>query len=227
MLMTPADAAALLGVGAGAAAEDIERAWRTQARRWHPDLQGALTPRDRVHAAAQFVRVSEARQLLLSLPRGDGTPGAPAGATAPPRAPGGPAGTTFAPTGSSIYGDDGAQPWPNSWLFWTWTGILVVACVVSFLGGLQPYATFDLILRLLPLVFFSTAFALTGRAVFYRAMVIFVLISAALTVVFASFGTLFSLLLLLVPVIGLGVLGMRESRLRAAALREAARRAGH
>ncbi|MCU1404779.1 MAG: hypothetical protein JWQ43_1082, partial [Glaciihabitans sp.] len=39
------------------------------------------------------------------------------------------------------------------------------------------------------------------------------------TVVFASFGSLFSLLIVLVPVIGLGVLGMRMARLREAALR--------
>jgi curved DNA-binding protein CbpA len=49
----------LLGVPASASEDDIKRAYRRQAKRWHPDPH-----RGDARAAERMVRLNEARELL-------------------------------------------------------------------------------------------------------------------------------------------------------------------
>jgi hypothetical protein len=60
-----ADAAALLGVGADAAPGDVERAYRDQVTRCHPDRVADLHPAIRGQAEGLTVALNAARDLLL------------------------------------------------------------------------------------------------------------------------------------------------------------------
>jgi hypothetical protein len=62
---TTAEAAALLGIVAGAAAADVERAYRDQITRCHPDRVAELHPRIRGQAEGLTVALNSARDLLL------------------------------------------------------------------------------------------------------------------------------------------------------------------
>ena len=66
-------------------------------------------------------------------------------------------------------------------------------------------------LRLLPLAAAATAYALSGRRVFYALTIALLAASVLVTLALASFGSLVALALLLVPVIGLVVIGRRLS----------------
>jgi hypothetical protein len=90
-----------------------------------------------------------------------------------------------------------------------WSIILVVASLVSYLGGVLPRSELDLMLRLVPLTIVAIAYSITGRHWLFVATVILTGLSAAVTLVFPSFGSLLALLFLLVPVIGLSVMGKR------------------
>jgi hypothetical protein len=88
-----------------------------------------------------------------------------------------------------------------------WLGLYVVAALVSFLGGPLPYSGLDLWLRLLPLGLAAAAYARTGRQGFLAVVVALGGATAALTIAFASFGPLVSMILLAAPVLGLVALG--------------------
>jgi DnaJ-domain-containing protein 1 len=62
---TPAEAADLLGVAAGARAADVERAYRDQVTRCHPDRVAGLHPSIRGQAEGLTVALNAARDLLL------------------------------------------------------------------------------------------------------------------------------------------------------------------
>ncbi len=68
---TAADAAALLGVADGAPAAEVERAWRDQVTRCHPDRVAELHPAIRTRAESLTVALNAARDVLLgrSAPR--------------------------------------------------------------------------------------------------------------------------------------------------------------
>jgi hypothetical protein len=189
--MTPEEAAAILDVGLDATPSDVERAYRKLARTVHPDrLTGAS--RERVTAAGeQFARATLARDVLVR--EGEN----PTAATA-------------------AFGQDGhlgpQQPRRTSrWIVIGWLTVLFIAGVVSFYGGAVPFAAGDIVLRLIPLAAVATGFALTGRRVFYAATIALLAVSVLITLVFASFGSLLALGLLLVPVIGLVVQGRARS----------------
>jgi DnaJ-class molecular chaperone len=63
--MTPAEAAALLGVSGDAAPEEILRAFRRRARATHPDLLGQAPTPEVAAAEKRFVQVLAARDVLL------------------------------------------------------------------------------------------------------------------------------------------------------------------
>jgi len=223
--MTHDEAAAILEVSIDASLAEIDRAYRHLARVWHPDLLGDESVQRRAASEAHFVQVTAARELMIrslaeranpdradpNSPPGQGSTTnephgyAPGGATLPSE-------TRFTGGASSIYGDDGARPVPSTWLFATWAGLLGLACVLTFIGGPLPMSLLDLFLRLLPLVATSCAYALTGRPLYYRGLLLMMFATIVITFVFASFGSLLSLMLILVPVIGLGVLGRRTAQ---------------
>lgn len=63
--MTPDEAARLLGVPVGATAGEIEAAFVRLARQTHPDRLAGATPEEIAVASAEFVRVSDARLVML------------------------------------------------------------------------------------------------------------------------------------------------------------------
>jgi hypothetical protein len=180
--MTPEEAAALLRVRADAPARDIERAFRARARALHPDRLAGATPEQLADAAQRFAWISTAHQVLLRE-----AADRPVEATIEPDVP------APLPTGR--------------WLILCWLFVLLVAGAISYYGGALPYSRGDILFRLLPLAASATAFALTGRRGFFVLTILFTAVSALLTLVLASFGSLVALGLLLVPVVGLIVVG--------------------
>ena len=83
--MTPDEASGVLGVAVGATTAEIEAAYLRMARQTHPDRLGAAEQQQLAAAAAEFVRVSDARLVLLQVR--SGVLAAAAAATQPPRSP--------------------------------------------------------------------------------------------------------------------------------------------
>ncbi|NEM90110.1 J domain-containing protein [Galbitalea soli] len=182
--MTPDDAARILGVAPGASLEEIERAFRARARESHPDLLPDA-PRERVAAASEaFVRLTDARALLTGLR--DREPGVPVVIVR--RRP------------------------LNRWALALWCAALGVGLIVSILGGPAEYSLADIALRLVPLAIAAVGFAVTGRSVFLIVLIATTVVSLALTLVFATFGSLLALEVLLVPVLGLAWMGWQTRR---------------
>lgn len=71
------DPHAVLGVGREAGPDEVARAFRALAKRWHPDRNAGP------EAAQQMLRINEAYELLKQ--QFEGQAAAPNGATAPPR----------------------------------------------------------------------------------------------------------------------------------------------
>ena len=218
--MTPAEAAALLDVPVDAELEQVERAFRYQAQRSHPDRMASATPAELAEAAARFDRFTLARSVLREADderrRRSPGPGA-AGTDATGTGPTGP--TATGPAGRASAGETWADPvWADDepyqpvvpagpWLFWVWLGLYAVAAAISFIGGPLPYSMLDLWLRLLPLGLAAVAYARTGRTGFLAVVVALGGATAALTIVYGSFGPLVAMILLTAPVLGLVSLG--------------------
>jgi hypothetical protein len=66
---TPADAAALIGLGLGASQADIERAYRAEIAGCHPDRVEGLHPEIRRRASDLTVALNAARDMLLGKSR--------------------------------------------------------------------------------------------------------------------------------------------------------------
>ncbi|GAB3606518.1 hypothetical protein GCM10027413_19270 [Conyzicola nivalis] len=186
--MTPEDAAAILQLRPNATAGDVERAFRARARMLHPDRLTGASEEQVAAAAEKFARLTEAHEVMQHA-----IADAPIIATIEP---------------------DGPPP-SARWLIVGWLGVMLVAGVISFFGGAIPYSTADVVLRLLPLAAAATAFALTGRRVYYAATVALLAASVLITLALASFGSLVALGLLLVPVVGLMVQGRKVAAYRA------------
>lgn len=212
--MTPAEAAALLEVAVDAGHEQVERAYRHQAQRFHPDRLPTATPAERAAAAIRFDRITLAR-LVLRDTAADRMPHSPAGRDRPAAASADLAGSGPRPAAVPNWADE--EPYQplapaGPWLFWVWVGLYAVAAMVSFLGGPLPHSAVDFWLRLLPLGLAAVAFARTGRTVLLGAVVVFGALTAVLTVLFASFGPLLAMLFLGAPVLGLVALGRQQQR---------------
>ncbi|MGY4857799.1 hypothetical protein [Cryobacterium sp. AP23] len=216
--MTPAEAAALLEVAVDAELEQVERAFRYQAQRSHPDRMASATPSELAAAAARFDRFTLARSVLREAdderrhrsptPDPAGPTATPGGSAAPRASRGRPAAeeSWAGPIWAADVPYEPVAP-PSPWLFWVWLVLYVVAALVSFLGGPLPYSGLDLWLRLLPLGLAAAAYARTGRQGFLAVVVALGGATAALTIAFASFGPLVSMIMLAAPVLGLVALG--------------------
>jgi len=183
--MTTDDAAAILGVRLNASPVEVERAYRARARVLHPDrLAGASA--DRLADASQkFALLTEAHEVMQHE-----IAERPVIATLEPEAP----------------------PRSPRWVIIGWLAVMLVAGLISFFGGAIPFSTGDVVLRLLPLAAASTAFALTGRRVYYAITVALLAASTLITLALASFGSLVAFGLLVVPVVGLIVIGRHRGR---------------
>jgi hypothetical protein len=233
--MTPAEAAALLEVAVDAELEQVERAFRYQAQRSHPDRLNAATPAELAAAAVRFDRFILARAVLREAdderrrrsPGGDGLGGTGTGTgsgDAPGAAPrrAGASGRAGRPSTDGTWAgpvwaeDEPYQPAvpAGPWLFWVWLGLYVVAAAISFIGGPLPYSALDLWLRLIPLGLAAGAYARTGRPGLLAVVVALGGATAALTIAYASFGPLVAMLLLSAPVLGLVALGRSRSSTR-------------
>lgn len=230
--MTPAEAAAVLEVAVDAELEQVERAFRFQAQRSHPDRLTAASPAELAAAAARFDRITQARAVLREAEaertrRVPGTGAYPPGATQPGAAagPGGDApGAAWPGAGPAPHRTGPLPGWADDepspplepagpWLFWVWTGLYVLAAGISYIGGPLPQSALDLWLRLVPLGLASVAFARTGRTWYLAIVLALGAATAVLTVLFASFGPLVAMQLLIAPVLGLVALG-RPKQLR-------------
>jgi len=198
--MTSAEAAALLGVNVEAVPTEIERAFKQRARASHPDrFTGASAAESRA-AAAEFIRITEARNLLLRLAAER------VGAVGAPQPPSIPLVYTSDPAPRSVPRRDGATA---IWIF-----LLIVASVFCFIGGTLPLSPWNLVL-ILPLDVFAIAYARTSRQGALVGTLVFGAVNAALAVTIASFGSLVALEILLAPVIALVVIGRSRRRRRA------------
>jgi hypothetical protein len=184
--MTPAEAAAILRVRTDATPAEVESAYRRRARNSHPDRISGGSAEEIAAATDEFARVVEAHEVMSRF--AVAYPITPAPMPAPP--------------------EQIAQS-SSAFIVSGWAVILVVASLVSYLGGVLPRNPLDLMLRLLPLTMVAIAYAITARRWLFVATLALTGISAALTLVFPSFGSLLALLFLLVPVIGLVSMGKR------------------
>jgi len=210
--MTPDEAAAVLGIGHDADEADIDRAYRRLARELHPDrFVGA--PASAVRAASdRFIDVTRARDVLVgsaaarTRTRTAAGAGDRAGTGAPPSAP-----SAGAPGGPRIVGypaDVAATARPlgpfSWWLFGAWTLLLVVGALLAFSAG-PLWAPIDLWARIVLLVVFALATALTARRWVWRVTLLLIAVSAAATVAQTTVGGLLGLGFMIVASFGLAV----------------------
>lgn len=214
--MTEGEAAQILRVPADASPELVHRAYRARARQSHPDLLQNATADQRAHAQAEFVEVTQARDVLLSAhPSG---PGHVDDATPPAESRSAPPGY-FAWQGDAAwraqhvfvppYEKEIPRP-PNFWAFSAWVALLGAAIAISYFGGPFPENAADLWLRLIPFGLAVVAFGATGREPYLVVALALAAITVGLTFGLASFGSLLSLEVLLVPVLALGIIGRRR-----------------
>jgi hypothetical protein len=219
--MTPAEAAELLEVAIDAGLEQVERAYRFQAQRSHPDRLPSATPAERAEAAARFDRVTLARDVLREA-EAERMRRSPDAARGPATDPAGSTGRAPSAAGRSAGSAGTAPNWAadepyepvvpaGPWLFWVWLGLYGLAVTISHIGGPLPQSTADLWLRLVPLGVAAAAFARTSWPGFLAAVVALGGLTAVLTVLFASFGPLVSMILLGVPVLGLVTIGRQKA----------------
>ena len=202
--MNSTEAAKLLGIALDATRGEIERAFTQRARMSHPDRFTEVTSAQSQAAAAEFIRATEARNLLLRLAaeRVGADRGRADAATGPARI------TeslvyTSAPVARGVPRHSGAAM--------IWSFLLLVASVFSFLGGTLPLSPWNLLL-LVPLDVCAIAYARTSRQSALVGTLVFGAVNAAVAVVIASFGSLVALEILLAPVIALVVIGQSRRR---------------
>jgi hypothetical protein len=205
--MTPDEAAAVLGIGRDADETAIDRAYRRLARELHPDRYVGA-PATAVRAASdRFIDVTRAREVLLGSAAARAGAGAGAGAgmgaaAPPPRSGGGPR-TVEYPVADVAASARPLGPF-SWWLFGAWTLLLVVGALLSFSAG-PLWAPIDLWARIVLLVVFALATALTARRWVWRATLALIAVSAAATVAQTTVGGLLGLGFMIVASFGLAV----------------------
>ena len=208
--MTPDEAAAVLGIRPDADAAEVDRAYRRLSRELHPDrFIGA--PETFVRAAnVLFVDVAAARDVLLKTAPPPAQPADEAGAgpharTEAPRPPT----PRPAPTPPPRFDTDRTPEEPvearfSWWLFGTWGLLLMVGALFSLSSGPFFHAV-DPWLRLVPLVIFALATALTRRRWVWRATLVLIAVSAIATVADTTIVGLLGLGFMIVASFGLAV----------------------
>ena len=205
--MNSTEAAKLLGIALDATRGEIERAFTQRARMSHPDRFTGVTSAQSQAAAAEFIRATEARNLLLRLAAervgaDRGRADAAAGSAQITES----LVYTSAPVPRGVPRRSGAAT--------VWTFLLLVASVFSFIGGTLPLSPWNLLL-LVPLDVCAIAYARTSKQSALVGTLVFGAVNAAVAVAIASFGSLVALEILLAPVIALVVIGQsRRRRLR-------------
>lgn len=196
--MTPADAAALLGVALDASPAQIDAAYKRRARASHPDQFVGAGPQQTRAAADEFIRVTDARLLMLRY-------AAEQGSRARPTVP------TTSPVAATATGTTTARHPAAPVALIVWSYLLIFASVFAFIGGALPFSPW-MLLVLVPTDIASIAYARTGRRGFMIATLVMGAVNAAVTIAFASFGALLAFEVLLAPGIALFVLGQRTAR---------------
>jgi DnaJ domain len=207
--MTPDEAAAVLGIRRDADEAEVDRAYRRLARELHPDrFIGA--PEAAVRAASErFIDITRAREVLLKTTASrtqaaagsDSGPSARGATQGRPTDPGGR--VAEHPVADAAAADRPAGPF-SWWLFGAWALLLTVGALLSFSGGpvLHPL---DLWLRLLLLVLFALATAITRRRWVWRVTLVLIAVSAVATVIHTTIVGLLGLGFMIVASFGLAV----------------------
>jgi hypothetical protein len=207
--MTPDEAAAVLGIRGDADEAEVDRAYRRLARELHPDrFIGA--PEAAVRAASErFIDITRAREVLLKTTASRTQAAATSGSvpSAPGETHGGPTDrrgrVPEQPVADAAAADRPAGPF-SWWLFGAWALLLTVGALLSFSGGpvLHPL---DLWLRLLLLVLFALATAISGRRWVWRVTLVLIAVSAVATVVHTTVVGLLGLGFMIVASFGLAM----------------------
>lgn len=192
--MTPDEAAALLGVTLHASPAEIDAAYKRRARTSHPDQFVGADAAQKRAASDEFIRVTEARGILLRFAAERGSRERPTVIISTPVAVESVVLRTAAPVSTIV-----------------WGYLLVFASVFSFVGGALPFSPWMLLL-LIPTDVAAIAYARTGNRSLMVATLLLGAANAAATIAFASFGALLAFQVLLAPGIALFVLGLRTAR---------------
>lgn len=188
--MSPEEAAAVLGVPRDADLPEVERAYRRLARELHPDRYVGRPVEEATAAAARFIEVARAHEVLVAA-----------------------AGSRPEPSGRVVVDRpeaDGAAPRPipvprfSWWLFGAWALVLVVGAVLS--TGTGPIlAPIDLWGRLGLLVAFALATSLTRRRWVWWTTLGLLFLSGAAVIASTTITGLLGLGLMGVACVGLAV----------------------
>lgn len=179
----------MLGVPVDASAREVQVAYRRAARDVHPDRQGQASMRDAALASATFIRVTEARDLLLALAAASSA-------------------TASAPSLS--------QARPSTVLTWVWVGLLLIGIGLSVIAHEFPLTPIEPAVRFALLAVSATAFAWTGRQLWWVLLWVAIVGTALETIIFTTLGSLLGMLLMAAPIYGLSVIGFARRRMREA-----------
>ncbi|MBM7504268.1 J domain-containing protein [Agromyces aurantiacus] len=188
--MSPDEAAAVLGVARDAELADIDRAYRRLARELHPDRYVGRPVEESTAAAARFIQVAHAREVLVAFANRP----APASGRVVVERP----------------AADGAAPRPTPvprfswWVFGAWALLLLAGAALSTATG--PILTpLDLWLRLALLVSFALATSLTRRSWVWRTTLVLLVLSGAAVIASTTVAGLLGLGFMAVASVGLAV----------------------
>lgn len=195
VVMTPEQAAIELGVAVDASEREVRAAYRRAARDVHPDRQAGASMREAALASATFVRVTDARDVLLARASRRAAAGASAGAAA-------------ASTGTL------RAARPSTALLITWTALLGVGIGVSVLAHDFPLTPIEPAIRFSLLAVSAVSFALTGAKPWWVLLWVAIIGTAVETVLFTTLGSLLGMLALAAPIYGLSLIGWARRRMR-------------
>lgn len=177
--MTPEEAAAILGVDLGADRETVEHAFVRQAKAWHPDRFAGADPQQAARVQAEFIRITNARNILL----------ADLEAHEPPPVV--------------------RRPPPSWRLITAWTALALFAIFVAMFRYPAPFTVAEPIIRYGALMLAAIGYAATGWHPLFIVAIATGGLTVVVSLVYVSFGMLVGLFLLLPAVIALLVLGRR------------------
>ena len=107
-------------------------------------------------------------------------------------------------------------PKPSIPLIVTWVGVLLVGIFIATFNNETPLGIVEPIVRYVVLIVSLVAYAVTGRRVWLVVSCVAIALTAVLTIAFVSFGGLVGLLVLVAPIYGLLLMGIRQAPRRRA-----------